>query len=103
MSKQGYVKHRVIILKLPALRKPQYSEIPLNNVRRHMETKQPHWNEDQLVDLCMTQVFIESNFRTNSNLNQNKDKSPNHQTKNVRQSRDNCHEIVKTILCFQCK
>ena len=44
------------------------SVIPLN-VLRHIETKQLHFNEDQLAGFYTTQVFIESNFRTNSNLN----------------------------------
>ena len=58
MSKQGYVKEAT-----------QCSEIPLNNVSRHIETKQSHCNENQLAGFYMTQVFIESIFRINSNLN----------------------------------
>ena len=58
MNKQGYAKDAT-----------ECSEIPLNNVPRYIETKQSHWNENQLAGFYMTQVFIESNFRTNSNLN----------------------------------
>ena len=58
MSKQGYVKEAT-----------ECSEIPLNNVLRHIETKQSHCNETQLAGFYMTQVFIKSNFQTNSNLN----------------------------------
>ena len=58
MSKQGYVKEAT-----------ECSEIPLNNVPRHIETKQSHCNENQLVCFYMTQVFIKSNSRTKSSLN----------------------------------
>ena len=58
MSKQGYVKEAT-----------ECSEISLNNVPRHIETKQLQCNESQLAGFYMTQVFIESNFRTNINLN----------------------------------
>ena len=58
MSKQGYVKKAI-----------ECSEIPLNNIPRHIETKQSHCNEIQLAGFFMTQVYIEGNFRTNSNLN----------------------------------
>ena len=57
MSKQGYVKEAT-----------ECSVIPIN-VPRHIETKQLHCNENQLAGFCMKQVFIESNFRTKSNLN----------------------------------
>ena len=57
MSKQVYVKEAT-----------ECSIIPLN-VLRHIETKQLHCNENQLVGFYMTQVFIESNFQTHSNLN----------------------------------
>ena len=58
MSKQGYVKEAT-----------ECSEIPLDNVPRHIETKQWNCNENQLAGFYITQVFTESNFRTNSNLN----------------------------------
>ena len=58
MSKQGYVKEAI-----------ECSEIPLNNVLRHIETKKPLSNEDQLAGFYTKQVFIESSFQTNSNLN----------------------------------
>ena len=58
MSKQGYVKEAI-----------ECSEIPLNNVSRHIETKQWLRNENQLAGFYATQVFVESNFRTNSNFN----------------------------------
>ena len=58
MTKQGYVTEAT-----------ECSEIPLNDVPRHVEAKKLHCNENQLVGFYMTQVFIESNFRTNSNLN----------------------------------
>ena len=57
MSKQGYVKEAT-----------ECSEIPLNNVPCHIETKQSHCNENQLAGFYMTQVFIKSNFQTNNNL-----------------------------------
>ena len=76
------------------------SENPLNNAPHHIETKQSLCIENQLPGFYMTQVFIESNFRTNSNSNSNTDKRPNHQTKNDRQSHDKCREIVKTICVF---
>ena len=53
MSKQGYVKEAI-----------ECSEIPLNNVLRHIETKKPLSNEDQLAGFYTTQVFIESSFQT---------------------------------------
>ena len=56
MSKQVYVKEA-----------RECSVIPLNVAS--FETKQLHCNENQLARFYMTQVFIESNFRTNSNLN----------------------------------
>ena len=43
MSKQGYVKETT-----------KCSEILLNNVLRHIQTKQSHCNENQLVDFYMT-------------------------------------------------
>ena len=58
MSKPGYIKEAT-----------ECSEIPLNNVPCHIETKQLHCNENQLAGFYMTQVFIESNFQTNNNLN----------------------------------
>ena len=62
MSKPGYVKEAT-----------ECSEIPLNNVPCHIETKQFNCNalhcKNQLAGFYLTQVFIESNFRTNSNLN----------------------------------
>ena len=58
MNKEGYVKEASECL-----------EIPLNNVPRHIETKQLHCNENQLAAFYMTQVFIESYFQTNINLN----------------------------------
>ena len=58
MSKQGYVKEVT-----------ECSEIPLNNVPRHIETKQPLCNENQLAGFYMALFFIGSNFRTNNNLN----------------------------------
>ena len=54
MNKQGNVKEAT-----------ESSEIPLNKVPHHIETKQPHCNENQLTGFYMTQIFIESNFRTN--------------------------------------
>ena len=57
MSKQVYVKEVT-----------ECSVIPLN-VLCHIETKKLHCNENQLAGFYMTQVFMESNFRTNSNLN----------------------------------
>ena len=58
MSKQVYVKEAT-----------ECSEIPLNNVSNHIETKQSLCNENQLAGFYTPQVFIESNFRTNSDLN----------------------------------
>ena len=58
MSKQGHVKEAT-----------EYLEIPLKKVPRHIETKQSHYNENQLASFYMTQVFIESKFQTNNNLN----------------------------------
>ena len=58
MTKEGYVKEAT-----------EYREIPLINVPRPIETRQLQYNENQLAGLYMTQVFIESDFRTNSNLN----------------------------------
>ena len=43
MGEQGYVKEAVA-----------YSEVPLNNVPRHIETKQSHCNENQLAGFYMT-------------------------------------------------
>ena len=57
MSKQVYVKEAT-----------ECSVIPLN-VLRHIETKQLHCNENQLAGFYMTEVIIERNLRTNSNLN----------------------------------
>ena len=51
MSKQGVVKKAT-----------ECSEIPFNNVLRHIETKQSYCNENQFAGFYMTQVFIESNF-----------------------------------------
>ena len=59
MSKQGYVKEVT-----------ECSEIPLNNVPRHIETKQPLCNDlAKLAGFYMALFFIGSNFQTNSNLN----------------------------------
>ena len=58
MSKQGYVEEAI-----------EWWEIPFKDVPCHTETKQSLCNENQLTGFCPTQVFIESNFRTNSNLN----------------------------------
>ena len=57
MSKQVYVKEAT------------ECSVILLNVLPHIETKQLHCNENQLAGFYMTQVFIESNLRTNSNLN----------------------------------
>ena len=57
MSKQVYVKEAT-----------KCSVIPLT-VLRHIETKQLHCDENHLAGFYMTQVFIESKFRSNSNLN----------------------------------
>ena len=58
MSKQGYVKKAT-----------ECSKIPFKNVLRHIEIKQLLCNENQLTGFCTAQVFIQSNFRTNSNMN----------------------------------
>ena len=70
MSKQGYFKKVTV-----------YLEISFNNVPRYIETKQSFCNKNQLAGFYTAHVFIESNFRTNSNLNENKNNLPNHQTK----------------------
>lgn len=70
MGKQDYVKETT-----------QRSEIPFNNVPRHKETKQLLCNENQFAGVHTKQVFFESNFPSNSNLNLNKDKLLSHQTK----------------------
>ena len=57
MSKPGYVREAI-----------ECPKITLNNVPRHIETKQSHCSENQLADIYMTQVFVEISFRTNSNL-----------------------------------
>ena len=56
MSKQGYDKKAT-----------ECSEIPFN-ISRHIEAKQLLCNGNQLTGFYTTQVFIESNFRTNSSL-----------------------------------
>ena len=71
MSKQGYVK-----------RATECSKITFNNVLSHIDTKQLLSNKNQLAGFYTTQVFIKSNFQTNSNLDYNKNKFSNHQTKN---------------------
>ena len=58
MSKQGYDKKAT-----------DYSEICFNNIPRHIETKQLLCSENQLAGFYTKQVFLESSFQPNSNLN----------------------------------